>query len=89
MERLRNGCDEELTDILSRHQPSARPDQVDVDLLPNMAPFHLGRPIYVGAKANYIGGLDISTSSNSVPMLHPEYADFTSDGDSDMDDVNE
>ena len=89
LERLRNGCDEELTDILSRHQPSARPDQADMDLLPNMAPFRLGRPIDVGAKANYIGGLDISTSSNSVPVPHPEYADFTSDGDGDTDDVNE
>ena len=54
-----------------------------------MAPFRLGHPIDVGVKANYIGGLDISTSSNSVPVPHPEYADFTSDKDSDMDDVNE
>ena len=89
LERLRNGFDEELMDILSRHQPSARPDQADVDLLPNMAPFRLGHPIDVGVIANYIGGLDISTSSNSVPVLHPKYADFTSDGDSDMDNVNE
>ena len=89
LERLRNGCDKELTDILSRHQPSAQPDQVDVDLLPNMAPFRLGHPIDVGVKTNHIGGLDISTSSNSVPVPHPEYADFTSDGDGDTDDVNE
>ena len=75
-------------DILSRHQPSVQPDQGDMDLLLNMAPFHLGHPIDVGVKVNYIGGLDIYTSSNSVPMPHPEYADFTSDGDSDMDDVN-
>ena len=59
-----------------------------MDLLLNMAPFRLGRPINVGAKANYIGGLDISTSSNSVPVPHPEYADSTSDGDGDMDNVN-
>ena len=60
-----------------------------MDLLPNMAPFCLDCPINVGAKANYVSGLDISTSLNSVPMPHPEYADFTSDGDGDMDDVNE
>ena len=60
-----------------------------MDLLPNMALFHLGCPINVGEKANYIGGLDISTSSNSVPVPHPEYADFTSDSDSDTDNVNE
>ena len=89
LEWLHNGCDEELMDILSRHQPNAWPDQVDVDLLPNMAPFRLGHPIDVGVKANYIGGLDISTSLNSVPMPHPKYADFTSDKDGDMDDVNE
>ena len=80
LERLHNGCDKELTDILSRHQPSARPDQADVDLLLNMAPFRLGRPIDVGAKVNYIGGLDISTPLSSVPVPHPMYADFTSDG---------
>ena len=60
-----------------------------MDLLLNMAPFHSGHPIDVGVKANYIGGLDISTSSNSVPMPHPKYADFTSDRDGDTDDVNE
>ena len=59
LEQLHNGCDEKLTDILSRHQPSVRPDQADMDLLPNMAPFHLGHPINVGVKVNYIGGLEI------------------------------
>ena len=88
LEWLHNGCDKELMDILSRHQPSVQPDQADMDLLLNMAPFHLGCPINVGAKVNYIGGLDISTPLNSVPMLHPKYADFTSDRDGDMDDVN-
>ena len=86
LEQLHNGHDEELTDILSRHQPSMQPDQVDMDLLLNMAPFHLGHPINVGVKVNYISGLDISTPFSSVSVLHLEYADFTSDGNSDMDD---
>ena len=86
LERLHDGSDKELTDILSSHQPSAQPDQEDVALLLNMAPFRLGHPIDVGTNTNYIGRLDVSTPSSSVPMLHPEYADFTSDSEDDTDD---
>ena len=57
-----------------------------MNLLPNMAPFCLGHPINVGARVNYISGLNISTPLSNVPVLHPEYADFTSDRDSNMDD---
>ena len=89
MERLWDGSDEELTDILSSHQPSAQPSQERVALLPNMAPFRLGHPINVGTNTNYIGGLDVSAPSSSVPMLHPEYADFTSDEEDELDDDSE
>ena len=83
MERLRDGSDEELTNVLNSHQPSAQPDQEDMAVLPNMEPFRLGRPIAVGTNTNYIGGLDVSAPSSSVPVPHPEYADFTSDEESD------
>jgi hypothetical protein len=85
LERLHNGSDEELTNILNSHQPSTQADQEGMALLPNMAPFRLGHPIDVGTNTNYIGGLDISAPSSSVPVLHPEYADFTSNEDCDMD----
>lgn len=86
MKRLHDGSDEELTDILSSHQPSAHvPDQEDMALLPNMAPFRLGHPIDVGRNTNYIGGLDVSALSSSVPVPRPEYADFTSDEEGDTD----
>jgi len=81
LKRLRDGSDEELTNILSSHQPSAQPVQGDMALLPDMAPFRLGHPIDVGTNTNYIGGLDVSAPSSSVPAPHPEYADFTSDED--------
>ena len=60
-----------------------------MDLLLNMAPFCSGHPINVGAKVNYFGGLDISSSLSNVPVPHPEYTDFTSDGDSNMDNNSE
>ena len=85
MEWLHGGCDEELTDLLSRHQPSAQPDQEGMDLLPIMAPFHLGRPMDVGTRVNYIGRLDISSTSSSIPVPCHKYADFTSDEESSMD----
>jgi hypothetical protein len=70
--------DEELTDILSSHQQSAQEDQ-GMSLLPNVEPFHLGRPLVVGRDVNYIGGLDVLSSD---PALHPKYACFTSDEES-------
>ena len=81
LKRLRDGSDEELTDILSSHQQSAQADQ-GMSLLPNMEPFRLGRPLVVGRDVNYIGGLDASSSD---PVPHPEYAYFTSDEESDTD----
>ena len=85
LEWLHNGCDKELMDILSRHQPSAQLDQEGMDLLLNMAPFHLGHPMDVGTRVDYIGGLDISSSSSSIPVPCHKYADFTSDEESSMD----
>ena len=58
-------------------------------LLPNMAPFCLGHPIDVGTNTNYIGGLDVSAPSSSVPAPHPEYADFTSDEEDELDEDSE
>ena len=83
MERLRDGSNKELTNVLNSHQPSAQPDQEDMALLPNIGPFHLGHLINVGTNTNYIGGLDISAPLSSVPVPHPEYDDFTSDKESD------
>ena len=82
LKRLRDESNEELTDILTSHQPSVQPDPENVDLLSNMAPFRLGRPLDVGGNTNYIGGLNVSTLPSSVPVPHPEYADFTSDEES-------
>jgi hypothetical protein len=81
LKRLRNEEDEELTNIISSHQQleSTQPDE-DMPLLPDMEPFRLGRPLNVGERVNYIGGL-----SNGDPG--PEYALFTSEEEeSDSDD---
>jgi hypothetical protein len=86
LKRLHDGGDEELTDVLSRHQPSEEPDWQAMDLLPNMAPFRLGRPIDAGKKISYIGGIDVSALLSGVSVPHPEYADFTDkEGDTDSD----
>jgi hypothetical protein len=83
LKRLHDESDEALTDILSNHQQShAQPDQ-QVDLLPNMEQFRLGQPLNVGRDINYIGGLDISSST---PAPGPEYVDLTSDEDVSSDD---
>jgi hypothetical protein len=85
LKQLRNGHDEELTNIISSHQESTQPDQ-DMPLLPNMGPFRLGQPLNVGKCVNYIGGLDVS---NGEPC--PEYAFFTSEeeeSDSDDSDID-
>ena len=83
LEQLHDGSDKELTNVLNSHQSSAQPDQEDMALLPNMEPFCLGHPIDVETNTNYVGGLDVSAPSSSVPVLHPEYADFTSDKEGD------
>jgi hypothetical protein len=80
LNQLRNGQDEELANIISSHQQSTQPDP-DMPLLPDMEPFRLGRPLNVGERVNYIGGI-----SNGEPC--PEYALFTSEeeeSDSDAD----
>jgi hypothetical protein len=77
LKKLQNGRDEELANILSSHQQSVQPDQ-GMPLLPNVEPFRLGRPLNVGKNVNYIGGLDVSSSSVSNSDPQPEYAFFTS-----------
>jgi hypothetical protein len=84
LERLRNGSDEVLTNILTSHQAGLEQPDNDMPLLPDMEPFRLGRPLDIGKNVNYIGGLELSeSSSSSIPLPLPEYAHFTSDEESD------
>lgn len=82
LRRLHDGSNEALHGILSDHQQShVQPDQ-EVHLLPNMEQFRLGQPLNVGRGINYIGGLDILSST---PAPGPEYAYLTPDEDSSND----
>ena len=83
MKQLHDGHDEELANIISTYPQSAQPDQ-DMPQLLNLEPFRLGQPLNVGQNLNYIGGLDDSALSSNVFMPHPEYAEFTSDEESDF-----
>jgi len=83
LNRLRDGSDVALTDILTSHQQSlSEPDNI-MPLLPDMEPFRLGQPLDAGRNINYIGGIDVSALPSDVPL--PEFADFTSDESSNED----
>lgn len=54
--RLREPADDQMTDVLDMFQANlnnnAEPE--DMALLPNVEPFHLGKPLYLGGKSTYI-----------------------------------
>jgi hypothetical protein len=83
LQRLRQGTDETLTEVLSRYEDSCGQDNDDMPLLPNVEPFRLGQPLIEKGNAAYIGGLDESECLSSVTKLCPEYADFTTDKEED------
>ena len=83
--RLREPAEDQLSDVLDTFQADLDNSPDDMALLPNMEPFRLGRPLDLGGKSTYIGGL-----AGSVPLNFDrpgaEYALFT---DSDDDSNNE
>lgn len=84
--KLREPLDDQLTDVLTTFQAnvdnSAEPE--DMALLPNMEPFRLGKPLDLGGKTTYLGGLEKSSEALPLDFKRPgaEYAYFTSSDDS-------
>jgi len=80
---LRGRLDEQLTGIITSYDITPAPEPMPI--LPNMEAFRLGRPLDLGTKINYIGGLDGSMG----PSPSPEYADFTDKDDDESDSEDE
>ena len=84
--RLREPMDDQLTDVLDTFQANHDNNTEDMALLPNMEPFHLGQPLNLDGRFNYIGGLE---PESSVPLdfNRPgvEYALFTDSDNSSND----
>lgn len=83
LQQLRDGHDEVLPEILDSHEQSLAQQDIKMALLPDMEPFRLGQPLNVARNGNYIGGLNLSALPSDVPVPCPEYADFTSDDETD------
>jgi hypothetical protein len=69
LKQLCDGSDKVLSEILT--------------LLQDMNPFRLGQPLNVARNGNYIGRLDLLTLPSDVPVPCPEYANFTSNDETD------
>jgi hypothetical protein len=85
--RFEHRSDDEFTAVLqanSDRETASNDDQIPV--LPDMQPFCNGQPV-VGHREQYIGGLHASSSTgDTTPAeLGPEYADFTTDDESEDD----
>jgi hypothetical protein len=78
LERLHEGPNKQLTEIITHHNMTCGQEPDNMPLLPNMEAFRLGQPLDLGMNASYIGGLDGSAFINSMGPS-PEYADFTDD----------
>jgi hypothetical protein len=64
--RLRESVDDQLTDVLSTFQANVDNSAEDMALLPNMEPFRLGKPLDLGGKTTYVGGLE--EGSQALPL---------------------
>jgi hypothetical protein len=64
--RLRESVDDQLTDVLSTFQANVDNSAEDMALLPNMEPFRLGKPLDLGGKTAYVGGLE--EGSQALPL---------------------
>lgn len=84
---LREPADDQMTDVLDTFQANINNSAQDMALLPNIEPFRLGKPLDLGGKSTYIGGLE---DSETLPLgfnrVGAEYARFTSDEDDDSSD---
>jgi hypothetical protein len=62
-------------------------DPDNIPLLPNMEDFRLGQPLDLGNNTCYIGGIESPAFPDGFQGPVGEYADFTSDEDSDSSDA--
>ena len=81
---LREPMDQQLTEALSTFQANLDNDMEDMALLPDMEPFRLGRPLDLGGRSAYSGGLEASSEALPLNFNRPgaEFALFTDSDDS-------
>jgi hypothetical protein len=84
LERLHEGSDEHLTEIITHNDATHIHD--DMPLMPDMEAFRLGRPLDLGPNTDYIGGLDNHAFTDSREPS-PEFADFTEEEEDNDDDL--
>lgn len=88
LRQLREGHDEQLTNILTSHQETLNQDSNEMPLLPGLDAFRLGQPLQAGRHGSYMGGLDESSLASAVQQLGAEFADFTDEEDDSEEDDN-
>ena len=84
LERLREPVDDQLTDVLKTFQASVDNSAENMALLPNMEPFRLGKPLDLGGRSTYVGGLEESSEALPLDFNRPgaEYVHFSETDDS-------
>ena len=80
--RLREPVDDQLTDVLHTFQANVNNSAEDMALLPNMEPFHLGKPLELGGRTTYVGGLEEDSQALPLDFNRPG-AEFALLSDSD------
>jgi hypothetical protein len=80
--RLREPADDQFTDVLKTFQATVDNSAEDMALLPNMEPFRLGKPLDLGGKTTYVGGLEEGSQALPLEFNRPG-AEFALLSDSD------
>ena len=86
LRQLREGHDEQLTNVLTLHQETLNQESNEMPLLPGLEAFRLGQPLRPGRYGSYMGGLDESSLASAVEKLGVESAHFTEEENDDSDD---
>jgi hypothetical protein len=73
-----------LTEVLTSYHD--QDVSVDIPLLPNMEQFRPGKPLDIGSKGSYIGGLDFEALPDGIREVAAEYAEFTTDDEAESGD---
>lgn len=79
---LRGQRDDQLTNSLTSYEAEVDSAPTDLPLLPNMEPFRLGRPLNIGGRSDYIGGIGTSNFEDVDDEVDGrEYAPLTPSDD--------